>query len=63
MIAKDENNENMPHLEITEAEVVLVHCNIASNGHQHDSSVFYTFLLSKWFVKLFDISPKNFMFL
>ena len=28
-ITKDENGENMPHLEIT--EVVLVHCNIVSN--------------------------------
>ena len=28
-ITKDENGENMPHLEFT--EVVLVHCNIVSN--------------------------------
>ena len=28
-ITKDENNENVPHLEIT--EIVLVHCNIDNN--------------------------------
>ena len=28
-MAKDENDENVPHLEIT--EVVLVHCNIVNN--------------------------------
>ena len=28
---KDENDENVPHLEIT--EVALVHCNIVSNNY------------------------------
>ena len=28
-ITKDENNENVPHLEIS--EVVLIHCNIVNN--------------------------------
>ena len=28
-MAKEENDENVPHLEIT--EVVLVHCNIVNN--------------------------------
>ena len=31
-ITKDENDENVPYLEIT--EVVLVHCNIANNNYQ-----------------------------
>ena len=31
-ITKDENGENMPHLEIT--EVVLVHCNIVNSDYQ-----------------------------
>ena len=31
---KNENGENVPHLEIT--EVVLVHYNIVSNGYQQD---------------------------
>ena len=34
-ITKDENGENLPHLDIT--EVVLVHCNIVSNDYQQDS--------------------------
>ena len=31
-IAKDENGENVPHLEIT--EVVLVHCNMVNDDYQ-----------------------------
>ena len=40
-IAKYENSENVPHLEIT--EVVLIHCNIVNNDYQQDSRVLYTF--------------------
>ena len=60
-ITEDENDENLPHLEIT--EVVLVHCNIASNDYQQNSRVLYTFVPNKWFGQLLDISPKNFIFL
>ena len=42
---KDEDGENVSHLEIT--EVVLVHCNIVNNDYQHDSRVFYTFIPNK----------------
>ena len=38
-ITKNENGENVPHLEFT--EVVLVHCNNVNKNYQHDSSVFY----------------------
>ena len=31
-ITKDENCENVPHLEVT--EVVLIHCNIVNNNYQ-----------------------------
>ena len=31
-ITKDENVDNVPHLEIT--EVILVHCKIANNNYQ-----------------------------
>ena len=51
----------MSHLEIT--EVVLVHCNVVSNNYQQDSSVLYTFVLSKSFDQLLDILPENFIFL
>ena len=36
-ITKNENDENVPNLEIT--EVVLVHCNIINNDYQQDSRV------------------------
>ena len=35
-ITKDENGENTPHLKST--DVVLVHCNIASDDYQDDSN-------------------------
>ena len=47
----------MPHLEIN--EVVLVHCNIASNNYQQDSRVLYTFVPKKSFGSLWEISSKN----
>ena len=56
-ITKDENGENVPHLEIT--EVVLVHCNIVNNDYQQDSRVFYLFAPNKSFGQLIDMSPKN----
>ena len=40
-IAKDENGENMPHLEITE----VVYWNIADNNYQQDSRVLYNLFL------------------
>ena len=36
---KDKNDENVPHLDITEV-VLLVHWNIANNDYQKDSRVF-----------------------
>ena len=54
-ITKDENGENVPHLEITE-----VQC----NDYQQDSRDFlYTLVLNKPFGQLLDISPKRFIFL
>ena len=55
-ITKDENGENVPHLEIT--EVVLIHCNIVNNDYQQDSRALYTFLPNKSFGHLLDISPR-----
>ena len=60
-ITKDENGENVLHLEIT--EVLLVHCNIVNNNYQRDSRVLYTFIPNKSFIQLLNISPKNFIFL
>ena len=44
-ITKDDNGENVPHLEIT--VVVLVHCIIVNNHYQQDSRVLYTFVPNK----------------
>ena len=60
-ITESENGENVPNLEIT--EVVLVHCNIVNNNYQQNSRVSCTFIPSKLFHQLLDISPKNFIFL
>ena len=49
-ITKDKNGENVPHLEITAVE--LVHCNIANNDYQQDSTVLYTFVSNKPFGSL-----------
>ena len=59
-ITKDENGENVSHLEST--EVVLIHCNIVKNDYQQDSRVLKTFVSNKPFVQLLDISSKNFIF-
>ena len=60
-ITKNENGENVPHLETT--EVVLVHCNIVNNDYQQDSRVLYTFVSNKPFGSLLEISPLNHTFL
>ena len=60
-ITKDENGENVPHLEIT--NVVLVYCNIVNNHYEHDSGVLNTVTSNKSFGQLLDISPKIFIFL
>ena len=60
-ITKNENGENVPHLEIT--EVVLIHCKIVNNDYQQDSRVLCTFVLNKSFGQLLDISPKKIIFL
>ena len=57
-IAKDEHDENVPDLEIT--EVVLIHCNVVNNSYQQNSRVLYTFVRNKSFGQLLDISPEVF---
>ena len=59
-ITKDGNGENVPNLEIT--EVVLVHCNTVNNNHQRNSRVFYTFIPTRSFGLLLDISSKSLIF-
>ena len=52
-LTKDENGENVSHLEIT--KVVLVHCNIVNNSYKQDLRVLYTFVPHKSFCQLRDI--------
>ena len=59
-ITKDENSENVIHLEIT--EVVLVHGNIVNNDYRQDSWVCHIFIPNKLFGQLLDIFPKHFIF-
>ena len=44
-LTEDENEENVPRLEIT--EVVLIHCIIVNNDYQHNSRVSYTVVPNK----------------
>ena len=60
-ITEDKNDDNVPHLEIT--EVVLVHWDIVNNDYQQDSRVLYTFVPNKLFGSLLQISPTNHIFL
>ena len=53
-ITENENDENVPNLEIT--EIVLIHCNIIDNNYQRNSRVLYTFVPNKLFGQLLDIS-------
>ena len=46
-ITRNENCENMSHLEIT--ELLLIHCNIVNKDYQQDSRVLHTFVLNKSF--------------
>ena len=52
-ITKDENGENVSHLETT--EVVLVHCNIVKNYYRQDLGVLYTIVPNKSFGQLLHI--------
>ena len=60
-ITRDENGENVLHLEIT--EVILVHCNIVNNDYQQDSRILCTFVPKKPFNSLIEISPPIHIFL
>ena len=51
------NSENIPKLE--SIEVVLVNCNLVKNGYQHTSKVLFSFVPSKKFGQLINISPRS----
>ena len=60
-ITKDKNDENVPHLEVV--ELVRVHCNLFNNDYQQQSRILHTFVPSKTFGSLLEISPTNHIFL
>ena len=60
-INKDKNGENVPHLDIV--ELVLVHGNLVNNDYQQDSKILFTFVPSKSFGSVLEISPTNQVFL
>ena len=60
-ITKDKNGGNVPRLEVV--ELVLVHCNLVNNDYQQDSRLLFTFVPSKTFGSLLEISPTNHVFL
>ena len=60
-IDADENSENVPRLE--NVEVVLVHCNLVNNSYQQHSRVLFTFVPTKQYGQLIDISPYSLVFL
>ena len=60
-ITKNENGENIPHLEVV--ELVLVHRNLVNNDYQQDSRILYIFVPNKTFGSLLEISPTNHVFL
>ena len=52
-ITKNENDKNVPYLEIT--EVLLIHCNFVNNSYKKNSKALYIFVPNKPFSQL-DIS-------
>ena len=59
-ITKDNNGENVLHLEIV--EVVLVHCNLVNNDYPQNSRILYTSVPNKTFGSLLEISLPNHVF-
>ena len=60
-ITKDKNSENVSHLEVV--KLALVHCSLVNNDYQKDSGRLYTFVPTKPFGSLLEISPINHIFL
>ena len=58
VLDKNKNGENVPKLEIV--DIVLVHCYLVKNDHQHTSKVLFTSIPNKTFGQLINISPHAF---
>ena len=55
------NSENVPRLE--NVEVVLVHSNLVNNSYQQASRLLFTFVPTKQYGQLINISPYSLVFL
>ena len=62
-ITKNKNGENVPHLEIVELLLNIIHCNLVDNNYQQNSRILYTFVPNKPFGSLLEISLPNHIFL
>ena len=62
-ITKNKNGENVPHLEIVELLLNVIHCNLVDNNYQQNSRIIYTFVPNKPFGSLLEISLPNHIFL
>ena len=60
-ITKNGNDQNISNLEIT--ELAVAYGNVVNNNYQQNSKVLYTFVPSKLYGRLLDISAKYFIFL
>ena len=56
-VDKDNNGEHVPKLE--SFETVLVHGNLVNNGYQQVPKVLYTFVSSKQFKQIINVSPHS----
>ena len=61
IIDANKNSENVPRLE--NVEVVLVHFNLVNNSYQQHSRVLFTFVPTKRYSQLINISPHSLVFL
>ena len=59
-ITREKNGENVPPLEVV--ELLLIHCNIVDNSYHQNSRILYTFVPTKPFGSLLEISPPNHIF-
>ena len=55
VIAKDNNGENVPKLEIL--VVILMHCNVVNNSYQQVSKVLFKFVADKELGQLITFAP------
>ena len=56
-VDKNKDGKNVPKL--MSVEVLLIHCNLTKNYHQHTSKLLFTFVPNKQFGQLINVSPHS----